>query len=137
VPEIFTPVLPGYLHVMQQASRNTYTLAGKLFLWSMIILACIILKNQGYFNSITIDENPRSLNNRLQDEFYRHSNRYEVRAKSGTNATCVMIGMLLIIGGSLCFISFGLRSSSSTNHAVDHLEKGLNNVIKISQANSP
>jgi len=40
LPEVFTPVLPGYLNAMKQVCQSTYTLTGKFFLWAMIILSC-------------------------------------------------------------------------------------------------
>lgn len=137
LPQVFTPVLPGYLHSMKQVCVATYTLMGKLFLWIMIILACGVLKSQGYFNNVKIDENPRSLNNRMNDQFYKHTYKAHAEHASNKVSNCVKLGLLLVIVGSVGYVYFGLGAQASTRHAIDSLEDGLQKMIATAKAASP
>jgi hypothetical protein len=136
-PEVFTPTLPGYLHNTKQICVATYTLTGKLFLWAMIALACGVLKSQGYFKNVKIDENPRSLNNRLNDHFYRHTYKNEAVKTSTTGSHFVKIGLLLVIIGSVGYVILGVQAANSTRHAIDNLGDGLEKMMSTAKAAGP
>lgn len=137
IPQVFTPTLPGYLHNTKQICVSTYTLTGKLFLWAMIVLACGVMKSQGYFNNVKIDENPRSLNNRLNDHFYRHTYKNEAVKTANTGSHFVKIGLIFVIIGSVGYVFWGLQAASSTRHAIDSLEDGLQKMMTIAKAAGP
>lgn len=137
LPEVFTPVLPGYLYVMKQVTQSTYTLTGKVFLWVMILMSCMILKNQGYFNTVKIDENPRSLNNRLNDQFFRHTYKADAEKAAKTPKCCITIGLLLVVIGGALYVWLGNVSQIETLHAIDSLEKGLETMVTTAKTASP
>jgi len=90
------------MHVMQQLA-GIYTLIGKVYLYAMFVLAAFVLKAGKYFDTVELDDIPRSLNNRIKDKFFKISKKRAVRnRKNNLCTTC--FGLLLVVGFGLLYV---------------------------------
>lgn len=94
-PNVFSPELHGWNWLLVERGAF-YTLAAKWFLYLVVSLSFINLWALGYFHTVIPEENPRSLNNRINDKFLSTKGHY-LKKKNARGFGCLVFGFIVSI----------------------------------------